>query len=404
MSKDTHFIGQPILNQIISLINKQKVIKTAKIHGSDHYIKHLDSYTHLVTMLYAVIGHFDSLREVVVGLLSNAHKLSHLGISYLAKRSTLSDANKRRSSSFFKSIYLSLVEQYRPFLSDSRLKNTVQSKLYVMDSTTITLFKQILKGAGRNPKQGKKKGGIKAHTVIKYDDQVPCLVNYTSAATHDHVLLKSVNLPSGSFIVFDMGYVDYKIYQSFTEQEITYVTKMKENAVYFSLHEQDIPDDADQGIIKDEIIRLKYGNNKKLTHLSRRIAYWNDKTNKVEVFMTNNTTLAAETIVEIYRKRWVIETLFKQLKQNFPLKYFLGDNVNAIEIQIWVTLIANLLLSVIKKRVKRKWAFSNMVTFIRINIMSYIDLYDFLRNPEKAWLHIQKNRNKNDNLTLFSSG
>ena len=313
MSKSTQFTGQPILNQIISLIDKQKLLKTAKMQGADHYVKYLDSYTHLVTMLYAVIGHFDSLREVVVGLLSNAHKLSHLGISYLSRRSTLSDANKRRSSSFFKSIYLSLVEQYRPFLSDSRLKSTLYSKLYVMDSTTISLFKQILKGAGRNPKRGKKKGGIKAHTVIKYDDQVPCLVNYTSAATHDHVLLKSVNLPCGSFIVFDMGYVDYKMYQSFTEQGITYVTKMKTNAVYSPILEMDIPDDTDQGIIKDEIVRVRYGNNKEFIHITRRIAYWNDKTNKLEVFMTNNTELDVEIIVEIYRRRWVIETLFKQL-------------------------------------------------------------------------------------------
>ena len=403
MSKSTHFTGQPILNQIISLINKQKLLRTAKTQGADHYVKHFDSYTHLVTMLYAVIGHFDSLREVVVGLLSNANKLSHLGVSYLVKRSTLSDANKRRSSSFFESIYLSLVEQYRPFLSDSRLKNTLQSKLYVMDSTTITLFKQILKGAGRNPKRGKKKGGIKAHTVIKYDDRVPCLINYSSAATHDHVLLKSLNLPNGSFVVFDMAYVDYKIYQSFTEQEITYVTKMKANAVYLPILELDISDDADQGVIKDETVSVKYGNKKELIHVLRRIAYWNNQTNKLEVFITNNTALDVETIIEIYRKRWVIETLFKQLKQNFPLKYFLGDNVNAIEIQIWVTLIANLLLTVVKKQVKRKWAFSNMVTFIRINLMAYINLYDFLQNPEKAWMQIQKSRTQNDVLTLFSS-
>jgi IS4 transposase len=401
MCKSNHFLGQPILGQIISLLNKQEIHKIAKRHKSDRYIKRLDSYTHLVTMLYAVLGHFDSLREVVVGLLSNANRLSHLGIDYLAKRSTLADANERRTSSFFRAIYLSLYMQYKAILSDSRNKTVYINKLYVMDSTTITLFSQILKGAGRNPKQGKKKGGIKAHTVIKYDENVPCLVRYTSAATHDHVLLKYIDLPEGSFIVFDMGYVDYKVYQQYSESQITYVTEMKSNAVYESMEEIDIPDNADYGILKDEIIEVRYGKNKEYSHKCRRIAYWNQK-NKLEVFLTNSMDLGAEMIIEIYRRRWVIETLFKQLKQNFPLKYFLGDNINAIEIQIWVTFIANLLLTIIKKRVKQKWAFSNMVTFIRINLMAYIDIYSFLQNPEKSWLAIIKSRDKdNTQLSLF---
>ena len=283
------------------------------------------------------------------------------------------------------------------------MKTVYANKLYVMDSTTISLFKQILKGAGRNPKRGKKKGGLKAHTIIKYDENIPYLVRYTSAATHDHVLLKEVDLPQGSFITFDMGYVNYKVYQHFTLNQITYVTKMKSNASYQSTEEFDVPELADAGILKDERIVVRYGKNKELTHTSRRIAYWNSDHNKLEVFMTNNTELSAEDIVEIYRRRWVIEMLFKQLKQNFPLKYFLGDNVNAIEIQIWVTLIANLLFSVLKSRIKQRWAFSNMVTFVRINLMSYIHLYEFLENPEKSWLAVQKAREKVENMPLFDS-
>ena len=200
-----------------------------------------------------------------------------------------------------------------------------------------------------------------------------------------------------------MGYVDYKVYQHFTEREITYVTKMKSNASYQSTEEFDIPEIADAGILKDEQIVVRYGKNKESTHTSRRIAYWNSGNSKLEVFMTNNTEILAEDIVEIYRRRWVIETLFKQLKQNFPLKYFLGDNINAIEVQIWVTLIANLLFSVLKSRIKQRWAFSNMVTFVRINLMSYIHLYDFLENPEKSWLAVQKARKKVPDMPLFHS-
>ena len=401
MSKSTNFIGQPLFNHLLSLLDKQELKRIFKKTNSDHYVKRFDSYIHLVTMLYAVIGRFDSLREVVVGLLSNAHKLSHLGICYCVKRSTFSDANKRRSSSVFMEVYLAVYRKYKPFLSDSRNKSVYENKLYIMDSTTISLFKQILKCAGRNPKKGKKKGGIKAHTIIKYDENIPCLVRYTSAATHDHVLLKDAKLPKDSFITFDMGYVDYKAYQDFTDNQISYITKMKTNAVYQSQDEFDIPEQADTGILRDEKVVVLYGKTNDLRHTARRIAYWNKEHKKLEVFMTNNLELTADDIVEIYRRRWVIESLFKQLKQNFSLKYFLGDNVNAIEIQIWVVLIANLLFSVVKKQVKQHWAFSNMVTFVRINLMAYIHLYNFLENPEKAWLAVQKSRKKDDELTLF---
>ena len=120
----------------------------------------------------------------------------------------------------------------------------------------------------------------------------------------------------------------------------------------------------------------------------RRIAYWADDRQRLLIFISNNFELSADLIALIYKKRWQIETLFKQLKQNFPLKYFLGDNVNAIEIQIWVSLIANLLISVIKSRLKRNWSFSNMASIIRQHLMNYIDIYKFLNDPEKAWISI----------------
>ena len=365
MSKDKHFIGQPIFGQLLNFVDKGDIRRLAKSQQADRYIKKLDGLTHFITMLYAVIGGFDSLREVVISLLSNATKLSHLSINYSAKRSTLADANKRRASSFFGSIYKMLYTQYACVLSDSHLSKADMKRLYIMDSTTITLFKEILKGVGRNSKSGKKKGGIKAHTLIKASENTPCLIRYTGAATHDHILLKEINLAQGSIIVFDKGYVDYAAYEQFTDQGVWYVTKLKSNALYSSVQEIDIPDTADNGILIDEIIELRYGKGKELVHTARRIAYWDEQKKKVLVFLTNNTDFEAEMIIEIYRRRWQIELLFKQLKQNFPLKYFLGDNVNAIEIQIWTAMIANLLLMLVRSKVKRQWAFSNMTSILR---------------------------------------
>lgn len=208
MSKDKHFIGQPIFGQLLNFVDKGDIRRLARFQQADRYVK-LDGLTHFITMLYAVIDGFDSLREVVINLLSNATKLSHLSINYSAKRSTLADANKRRDSLFFGSIYKMLYKQYAGFLSESHLSKADMKRLYIMDSTTITLFKEILKAVGRNSKSGKKKGGIMAHTLIKASENTPCLIRYTRAATHDHILLKEINLVQGSIIVFDKGYVDY---------------------------------------------------------------------------------------------------------------------------------------------------------------------------------------------------
>lgn len=399
MVKSTNFTGQPIFSQLLRYISKEDVVRLGKVEGYDRYVKKLDSYTHLVTLLFAVFERYDSIREIVVGLLSNANKLQHLGIGYCLRRSTFAEANARRSSRLFGQVYAQLYARYAHRLADSRLSKGRMRKLYVMDSTTISLFCAILKGAGRNPKRGKKKGGIKAHAVIKADENVPFLVRFTSAATHDHVLLKEVKLPEGSFIVFDKGYVDYLQYERFSNEGVFYVTKLKANARYEGLEELDIPDEADSGIIKDELIVLR---KKELTHTARRIAYWDEEKGKLMVFLTNSMALTAEEVVDIYRRRWQIESLFKQLKQNFPLKYFYGDSVNAIESQIWATMIANLLLTLVRGQVRRAWSFSNLVAMVRQSLMSYIDLYRFLEHPEGEWLAVIGSRKKpSPQLRLF---
>ena len=401
MGKSTNFSGQPILNQLLFFIDKSSIRKIAHQQNAERYVKKFSTYHHVVVMLFAVIEGYHSLREVVLGLYSNAHKLSHLGLHYLVKRSTLSESNSRRKSVVFEEIYMDVYRRHSSSLADSRLQTIDMKRLYAMDSTTITLFKEILKGCGRQPKEGKRKGGIKAHTIIGLEDKMPCFVRYSEASRHDHTLLKEVSLPEGSTIVFDRGYVDYARYEQFTDEKVFYVTRMKDNAVYESGEEYDIPEDAPAGVLKDEEITLYYGDNKQEKHRSRRIAYWDSENKRLFVFITNNFEMKAEHIALIYKLRWKIELLFKQLKQNFPLKYFLGDNQNAIEIQIWSAMLANLIISLVRSKVKRKWAFSNLVSIIRQQLMSYINLYAFLEDPEGAWKRIIRENNERYENSLF---
>lgn len=402
MGKIRNFSGQPIFNQLIKFIDKIEIRKIAKQHSAERYVKKFSTYNHVIVMLFVAFEGYHSIREVILGLLANSHKLSHLGLSYLVRRSTFSEANQRRSSKVFGDIYMSVYRGHVSDLADSRLSDADLKRLYIMDSTTISLFKDILKGVGRNPKEGKKKGGIKAHMIIKASENVPCLIRYSEAARHDHLFLKEVfNLAAGSIITFDKGYVDYAKYEAFSKSAIWYVTRLKDNAIYEARKEFDIPDNAHSGVLKDEEIILYYGINKRQEHRARRIAYWDSENGRLFEFITNNFELAAEKIALIYKKRWQIELLFKQLKQNFPLKYFLGDNENAIEIQIWTAMLANLLITLVRSRIKRSWAFSNLVSIIRQQLMNYINIYLFLEDPEGSWREIIKENKMKYQNSLF---
>ncbi len=406
MGKNSNFSGQPIFNELLKFIDKSDIRKIAKKHNAEKYVKKFTTYNHLVVMLFVAFKGFSSIRELISSLLSEAHKLKHLGIFYIVARSTFSEANNRRESKVFEDVYNNVYNKHKSSLTDSTLSDMDTKRLYAMDSTTISLFNDILKGTGRNPLTGKKKGGIKAHTIMKVEENVPFLIRYSEAIKHDHTFLdQAMILPAGSIITFDKGYVDYAKYEEFTTKDISYVTRLKSTAKYKAGKEFEIPEKADSGVLKDEEIFLEYGIKHELKHKTRRIAYWDNENTRLFEFITNNFILTAEKIALIYKRRWKIELLFKQLKQNFPLKYFLGDSVNAIEIQIWAVMLANLLLTLIKRKVKRKWAFSNLVSITSQQLMSYVNLIAFLEDPERCWRDIIKENSPNyQKLITYNQG
>ena len=391
MSKSSHFSGQPLYGQVIKLLDKSKVLDFSRKYGGERYVKRFDCWTHLIVMLYAVIQRFDSLREITTSLLAETHKLGHIGIHFKIGRSTLADANKRRSEAIFEAIYRDLYDTYRTTLSsDSRSRKTPKwmKRLQIIDSTTITLFSNLIfKGVGRHPKTGKKKGGIKVHTVIHANEGVPSDIKFTSAATNDSFMLKPSALSKGDIMAMDRAYIDYGKFQQLTERGVIYVTKMKKNLRYSIL--SDIMYQSTKGLMEVRIQHVEFVKQVKdgetIRHKSRIITYVDEKKRKLISLLTNDMESDPEEIIAIYRQRWEIELLFKQIKQNFPLKYFYGESANAIKIQIWVTLIANLLLMVMQKWLKCQWSFSGLATMVRITLMYYLDFHSLFNNPEKDW-------------------
>ena len=391
MGKSSHFIGQPLYSQVIKLLDKRKILQFSAERGGERYTKRFNCWVHLVVMLYAVILRHDSLREITTSLMAEARKMAHLGINIKIGRSTLADANKRRPESVFEAIYRDLYATYRHVLSsDSRSRTTPKwmKRLQIIDSTTITLFSNVLfKGVGRHPKTGKKKGGIKVHTVIHANEGVPSDIKFTSAATNDSFMLKPGSLGKGDIMAMDRAYIDYAKFEELTQRGVTYVTKMKKRLRYI-LWEDFMWQNPD-GLMEIRIQHVSFvkenNDGSHITHHARIITYVDEKKHKLISLLTNDMESSPDEIIAIYRKRWEIELLFKQIKQNFPLKYFYGESANAIKIQIWVTLIANLLLMVMQKGLKRQWSFSVLTTMVRITLMYYVDFYSLFNNPEKEW-------------------
>ncbi len=355
-------------------------------NGGEKYIKSFDGYTHLLTMLFAVIMRFDSLREIETAMTAEIRKLKHLGLKSVPRRSTLSDANARRSEKFFEEVYLDLYSRNKGRLSSDSRRNGGEEwirRLRIIDSTTISLFSNaIFKGVGRHPKTGRKKGGIKVHSVIHANEGVPCDVQFTSAATNDSFMLAPDYYHHDEIIAMDRAYINYRKFEELTDKGVVYVTKMKKNLTYDTLVDCMDMNPGGKMEYREQVVVFRRND---INHIARIIICVDIRKNrqpKLISLLTNDFDMSMETVVNIYRRRWQIESLFKQIKQNFPLRYFYGESANAIKIQIWVTLIANLLLSLLHSSLERSWSFSGLATMVRIVLMYYLNLHAFFNQPD----------------------
>ncbi len=389
MREDKKFVGQPVLSQILDVIPSSLIAKANRKHKANRYYKTIPLRVHLVSLLYGVFSYCNGLRELCEGLLACEGKLSHLGLDKAPARSTLSDANTNRSYQVFETIYEGLLKQYHSFISDSRLKGLSIRNLKIIDSSTIQLFSEILRGVGRNRLDGaRKKGGIKVHAMMDAFSGVTEFVRMTEARENDRRFLYQLKLATNSWLVFDKAYTVYHQFAKWTDQKIWFVTRMKENADY---HVTKVLVDKTkkkkaQGVLKEQYVTVaeKQGN-KVLGRLKLRRIVFKTEDAKVYVFITNNFTLPPSQIATIYKNRWMIELLFKQIKQNFPLRYFWGESANAIKMQVYCVLIAQLLMVVLRKKAATKKSFANMITVIRLHLMSYVELLEFIKDTYKAW-------------------
>lgn len=389
------FVGQPIFKQLIDFIPKNKFDILAQKHQTDRYYKSFSAWTQLVTMLFGVFSRCDSMGEICDGMLAMQGKLNHLGLSSSPAKSTAGDGLRERDNEFFKDFYFMLLKHFEPLLSVSRIDKISFDKLYIFDSTTIRLFSQIMKGVGRNPKgEGKKKGGLKVHMLIDAHSDTPTFVKISEAKSHDKNFIQYLNLPAHSMIVFYRAYNHYLQFAKFTQKQINFVCRLKKNAVYEVVQELFCQTQTDTGfgVLKEEHIHLKYTDEKQEKNLCLRKVTYRDNKGRIYEFITNNFEISNDEVALVYKIRWQIELLFKKLKQNFQLHYFYSETENGIRTQIWITLIAQLLLMALKTKSETKKAFSTVAALIRIHLISNLEVFWVIENSRRTYTKRQKRK------------
>lgn len=383
--QNTNNSGQPLICQLISYLPREIIDQAVDTHQSDYYYKTMTTYRQLVFMFYGVVSRINSLNSLCKSLLFLDNKLTYLGITELPASSTLSDANQRRNSDVFGTIFHLLASYYKSYLSESYLSMFTNGeadpkKVKIFDATTIKFFLELFTAAGPSSMNGKRKGGLKVHALLPMDRYVPEFIWMSPGSYHDNHFLGQPEFLPGNIYVFDKGYANYALFKKWTENNIYFVTRIKDWAAYQVLESthSHLYDFLGGGVICDEKISLTKGHTSDFLQ-ARLITYKDPVSGKTLRFLTNNFHYKSQTIVALYKNRWLIETFFKQLKQNFELSSFYSDSQQGVKTQIWICLIAQLIFTVIHKITRECELFTTMVTMASANLGSYQNIIKVLQ-------------------------
>jgi len=370
-----------LFSQILAHFPRAEFESLVKKHGAEKKAKGFTSWAQFVAMIFCHVARADSLREITGGLQCSLGKIRHLGVFRPVKRSTLAYANKHRPAALFQDLFYATFKHFLAKGGFGRRKPKFKFKnpLLSLDATTVSLCLNLFPWA----KFRRAKGGVKIHLLLDHDHYMPTFVRITPAREHEIKTARMLNLNPGSIIAMDKAFNDYQLFATWTEKQIYFVTRQKDNADYRVLKNLPVP--QNRNVISDKIIQLTGpGAKEKCPHLLRRILVWDEKNQRQIVLLTNHLEFGATTIAAIYKDRWEIELFFKTLKQHLKIKTFVGTTENALHIQIWTALITLLVLKWLHYLSQFGWSLTIMVAMLRLNLFTYRDLTDWLNDPAKT--------------------
>ena len=363
-----------IFSQLLQLFPRIEFERLVRETRAERHARGVTCWSQFVAMLFCQLGRAHSLREICGGLASCEGKLTHLGMA-APKRSSLAYANEHRPWQLYEQLFYRLLGRCRaavPLPRKFRFKN----KLVSLDSTVIDLCVSLFDWALFR----RTKGAIKLHLVLDHDGYLPSFAVVTEGKVADVKVAQGLSFEPGTVVVDDRGYNDYGLFARWTATGISFVTRMKDNALYEVVETHPIP--QHRQVLKDQTIRLTgRGAQEKCPVLLRRVEVWNPEKEDVLVFLTNQFTFGSTTIAKVYKDRWQIELFFKALKQNLKIKTFVGTSANAVKIQVWTALIAMLILRYLQLKARFAWSLSNLVALLRMNLFTHRDLWAWLHQP-----------------------
>lgn len=364
-----------MFSQLLSIFSRSQFIRMVKSRGSDYCTKGFSNWDHFVSMLFCHLAQAKSLREICKGLKCCLGKLNHLGLSKGPSKSSLSYANKHRPWELYQDIFYETLSRVRSAVPGKKFK--FKNKLLSLDASIIDLSLRLFPWASYR----RTKGAVKLHLLLDHDGYLPEYAHITEGRVHEINVARKLNLAPNSVIAMDRGYMDYELFSDWTQRKIWFVTRFKSNSRYKVVYQTPI-DSLPETIMADQSIQFSIKSSKeKCQHILRRVVVLDPQSGEEIELFTNNMEFDPQTVGEIYKERWQIESFFKILKQNLKVKTFIGTSMNAIQIQIWTALIAILLLKYLKFRSTLNWSFSNLMALLRWNLMTYRNLWMWLNDP-----------------------
>jgi hypothetical protein len=362
--------------QILGQVKRSGFERIISAHAAEYDSKGFSSWTQFSSMLFGQFARCESLREICHSLHTLNGKLSHLGITKPPCPSTLAYANEHRPWEVFRDVFFKVRGQCEEIAKLQKRKFRFHNPVESMDATLIPVCLSAFDWAHYR----RAKGAVKLHLLLSHQGYLPKWATITTGKIHEVKVIKTLVFEPNTIVVIDRGYTDYQLYESWTKQKVYFVTRLKDNANYRVVERRPVPENGN--VRCDQTIEFTgFYSQEKCSVPLRRISYWDPERKKRLVFLTNIFHLSANTIAQIYKDRWQIEIFFRAIKQLLPVQTFLGTSENAVQSQIWIALTAMLLLKFLQMKSQFKWSLSNLLVMIRINLMQYVNLWEWLSNP-----------------------
>jgi len=384
--------GRTIFAQIMEYLPTYEFRQCVERYSGNYKIKSFSCWDQFLSMAFAQLTYRESLRDIQACLRAAKQKTYHMGIRGKISRNTLAHANQTRDWRIYADFAQVLIQKARQLYANDSFGMELEQTTYALDATTIDLCLSLFPWAAFR----KHKGAVKLHTLLDLRGNIPTIAFITSGKVHEVNILDKLPIEAGAIYIMDRGYLDYGRLYKLHQSAAYFVTRAKNNARYDRRYYQKI--DKTSGLKSDQVITLHgYYSKKDYPERLRRIAYYDEKQNKNLVFLTNNFTLPALTITEIYRKRWQIELFFKWIKQHLRIKAFYGTSENAVKTQIWIAISVYVLVAIIKKQLNLEQSLYTILQIVSVTLFEKIPLLQALTDVEE----IEENIEINNQLNLF---